>query len=74
MYYNVWKINFDYVLYITKIIKKKNYNTGYPYISNHVFNIYIYICQEITNISTIKQRNKKIGTHPTPLISINKLK
>ena len=52
MYYNVWKINFDYVLYITKIIKKKNYNTVYPYISNHVFNIYI--CQEITNISTIE--------------------
>ena len=23
MYYDVWKINFDYVLYVTKIMKKK---------------------------------------------------
>ena len=31
MCYNVWKINFDYILYVTKIMnEKKNYNTIYP--------------------------------------------
>ena len=36
MCYNIWKINFDYVLYVTKIMKKKIviYKI-YPYISNH---------------------------------------
>ena len=36
MCYNIWKINFDYVLYVTKIMKKKIViYTIYPYISNH---------------------------------------
>ena len=31
MCYNVWKINFDYVLYVTKIMKKKKIVIQYIY-------------------------------------------